>query len=344
MRYYQEMLADGDVPWGRWLQDVERVRAMLAAFIAAQVDEVAFTYSASHGMNLIAQLLRGPGEVLTMADEFPSSSLPWIQQGHRVRFVESRDRGVIPVEDIARAVTPETRVIVTSYVQYATGFRQDLQRLGRLCRDRALLFVVDASQAMGAFPVDVGRCGIDALVFSGYKWTMAGYGVAGLFVAKRLLDPARLPVAGWFGAREPMRLLNDRVDPKPGAAALEVGCPHFAGILALGGALELLASIGPRAIESRLHALTDHLQAELARRGLRIVSPASRRQRAAITLVATPRPQAIVEALSRQGILTAARGSGIRISVHVFNTVDDIDRCVNALATLAGNTNGALIE
>ncbi len=331
MRFYEEMLAEGDVPWGRWLDEVEEVRAKLARLIGARRDEIAFTYSSSHGMNLVAQLVRVSGVVLTMADEFPSSSLPWLQQGRRVQFVPSREHGVIPIVDIARRVTPETRIVVTSWVQYATGFRQDLTELGRLCRDHGLLLVVDASQAMGILPIDVRTSGIDALVFSGYKWTMAGYGVAGLFVAKHLLDPTHFPVAGWFGAREPMRLLNDRVEAKDSAAGLEVGCPHFAGIFALGAALALLDSLGTADIAARIHALTEHLLAKLTSAGLEVASPAHRTQRAGITVVAVDRPAEIAEQLARRGILVATRGRGLRISVHVFNTFEDIDRCVDAL-------------
>jgi len=92
----------------------------------------------------------------------------------------SRDRGIIDLNDIQKSITTDTRVLVTSFVQFATGFRQDLAALGRLCRERNLLFVVDATQGMGVFPIDVVNCGIDFLVFSVYKWAQAGYGVGGL--------------------------------------------------------------------------------------------------------------------------------------------------------------------
>jgi len=166
-RYYDEMADHGDVAWDTWLCQTEQVRDRLAHFIHAEARSIAFTYSTSHGINLIAGILDHCGDVLCPADEFPSCTLPWLQQRYRVHFVPSRDHGVIDLDDLQRSLTAETRVLVTSYVQFATGFRQDLVSLGRLCRELKLVFVVDATQGMGVFPINVVDSSIDFLVFSG---------------------------------------------------------------------------------------------------------------------------------------------------------------------------------
>jgi len=168
------------------------------------------------------------------ADEFPSCTLPWLQQGYRVDFVCSRDRGLIDLTDIEKSITANTRILVTSFVQFATGFRQNLVALGRLRRDRNMALVVDATQGMGVFPIDVTNSDIDFLVFSGYKWAQAGYGIGGLYVAPRFLKPTSFRVAGWWSVRDPEAVVNDRLYLKQTAAALEVGCPRFAGIFAFG--------------------------------------------------------------------------------------------------------------
>ena len=191
------MAEHGDIPWESWLCQAEQIREKLATLVNAQARGVAFTYSTSHGMNLIAGMLGHCGDVLCPADEFPSCTLPWLQQRYRVDFVCSRDRGIIDLNDIQKSITTDTRVLVTSFVQFATGFRQDLAALGRLCRERNLIFVVDATQGMGVFPIDVVNCGIDFLVFSGYKWAQAGYGVGGLYLAPRFVNPTSFPIAGW---------------------------------------------------------------------------------------------------------------------------------------------------
>ena len=97
-RYYDEMLQHGDIFYDRWLTQVEEVREKLAHLLHAQANQLAFTYSSSHGMNLVAQILAIRGEVLTPADEFPSATLPWLQQRYDVRFVPSREHGIIDLK------------------------------------------------------------------------------------------------------------------------------------------------------------------------------------------------------------------------------------------------------
>jgi hypothetical protein len=143
-----------------------------------------------------------------------------------------------------------------------------------------------------------------------------------------------VPVAGWWSARDPEAVINDRLDLKEAAAVFEVGCPHFAGIFALGGALELLAEIGPRHVEQRVIELTDHLHVRLATAGFEIASPRERTRRAGITIVRSDRAAAVVEALAQAGIIVSARGAGIRVSVHIFIVERDIDRFVAALQAL----------
>ena len=331
IRYYEEMASQGDLPWDRWLAEVETVRGKTANFIGANPEEIAFTFSSSHGMNLVAQMFGSEGEILTLADEFPSSTLPWLQQRSTMRFIESDPAGLLPMRKIEHAISPETRVIVTSSVQYRTGFYQDLIALGQLCHDRHILLAVDASQSIGAIPLDVHDARIDALVFSGYKWTMAGYGIAVIYLAKQHIQSDRFPIAGWLSARQPELLINNELDLKNTAAALEVGCPNFAGIFSLGAALDLLVKIGPSHIEARIHELTDYLHDALHNRNFEIASPSDRCDRAGITIVVVQNPEEVVKALTQRNILTAARGRGVRVSLHIFNTFEDVDRFVEAL-------------
>jgi len=334
-RYYDEMAEYGDVAWESWLSQAEQIREKIAASVNAEVRSIAFTYSTSHGMNLIAGMLDRSRDVLCPADEFPSCTLPWLQQRYRVDFVSSRERGVIDLDDIRKSITANTRVLVTSFVQFATGFRQDLVALGRLCEERNLTFVVDATQGMGVFPIDVVNSGIDFLVFSGYKWAQAGYGVGGLYVAPRFLNPTSFPVAGWWSVRDPEAVVNDRLDLKETAAALEVGCPHFAGIFALGAALTLFEEIGKPRIEERIHELTDRLHGRLDAERLNVASPLKREQRSGITIIEMRDAPDIVKRLAERKIIVSARGKGLRVSVHIFNNFDDIDRLIAALREVA---------
>jgi selenocysteine lyase/cysteine desulfurase len=190
-RYYREMLEEGDRPWPSWIEHVEAVRMRAAALLHADADEIAFTFSSSHAFSLFAPLVGPPAHVVAMRDEFPSATLPFLQYGDEVTFVESRPDTTIPLDAIEASLTPRTRAVVTSSVMYATGFRQDLSALGELCRCRGVRLLVDATQSVGVVPVDVKADCIDALAFSGYKWTMAGYGIgASCCGARTCLWPA----------------------------------------------------------------------------------------------------------------------------------------------------------
>ena len=133
-------------------------------------------------------------------------------------------------------------------------------------------------------------------------------------------------------------VINDRLDLKETAAALEVGCPHFAGIFALGAALALFEKIGPRHIEERIHELTDYLHQRLDQQGLHVASPRHREQRSGITIVEMCNAPDVVKHLAEKKIIVSARGKGLRVSVHIFNNFDDIDRLIIGLRELTSMT------
>ncbi|MFB3133411.1 MAG: aminotransferase class V-fold PLP-dependent enzyme [Rhodothermales bacterium] len=334
-RYYDEAHTQADVLWDEWLDRAEHVRAQTARFLNADPDEIAFLPNSSLGLNLAAHLFDGEGDVLTTEDEFPSGTLPWLQRGHAVRFLPTDDEGGVSTEAIAEAVETQTRRLVTSSVQYQTGFRHDLAALGCLCRARDLTFIVDATQGVGAFPLDVRRQQIDVLVFSGYKWATAGYGIAVLYIRKDLLASRALPMVGWRSARTPYALVNDRLDLAAHTTTLELGHPLFPGIFALGGALRLFEEIGSDQITARVHALTAYLHRRLAEHHLTILSTQDPAHRSGITMLGVEDPQQVVDELKAQNIFVAARGRGIRVSLHFYNNHDDVDCFVNALTRVS---------
>lgn len=331
--YYAEALAHGDAYWENWLERMESARAALAGLIGAAPRELAFTLNTSHGMSLVAGALKGRGAVLTMQDEFPSSTLPWLNAGHKVRFVEPKDRRY-PPELIEKALTKDVKVLVTSYVQYRTGFRQDLAAIGRLCRRRGVIFVVNATQALGAMPVDVKKAGIDFMVFSCFKWTMAGYGAAGLYASSKWLGRVRFPEAGWRSVQVPETMDNAARRMKSAASAAEAGCMHFPSIFALGAAARLLGGLGVENIQRRIFALNDHLEAGLRRLGASVATPLERDCRSGITIIRMKNPAEAVARLERMGIMTAARGEGVRVSLHFYNNRADLDRLLAGLKRL----------
>jgi selenocysteine lyase/cysteine desulfurase len=335
-RYLEEIHAHGDAKWDEWVDRAEGVRRNLARALKAAPEEIAFLSNSSAGMNLIAEMFGREGEVLTMAGDFPSVTLPWLLRGYPVRFLPCRADGSVTLEEIDEAIGRKTKYLVVSHVQFATGFRQDLEGLGGVARSRGLRLVLDATQGFGAFPVDVERSSADALVFSGYKWLTAGYGIAPLYVKRELLQSLTPPAAGWRSAKAPYELKSDRLDLTDEARGLELGHMPFAGIFALGGALRLVDEIGVDHIEARIQDLTEYLHQSMDREGIPLQSPRERKYRSGITVLGVPDPPTVAEKLMEKNIFVAARRNGLRVALHFYNNHEDIERFTIAMRHVLG--------
>ena len=332
-RFYDEMLTGGDSYWDEWLERMEQTRIKLADLINAEPVEVAFAQNTSHAMSIVASMLKNEGEVITMYDEFPSSTYPWLQNGVKLHFVNPVN-GIYNLEDIERSINPHTRILVTSYVQYNTGFRQDLEALGILCKKKNLIFVINATQGMGSMPIDVRKFQADFLVFTGLKWTFAGYGVGGIYVNKKWFDKLNYPAAGWRSAKNPELMNNQVLDLKKNASEIELGCMNFPNIFALGGGLDLLKSLGQNAVFERIMELNNYIEKRFDEEKIPIASLRDKKYRSGITIVKADNAKEIVTKLYQKKIFVSARGEGIRVSVHIFNNYDDIDKLITELKPL----------
>ncbi len=328
--YYRAVYDQGDLGWPDWRQRVESIRGQVARFLGASPEDVAFLGNASAALNVAAELAP-PGEVLTGAREFPSVTMPWIVRDRRVRFVEDAGDGALTPEAVEAAISKETRVLALSHVQYASGARLDLEALSALCRQRGVMFVCDATQSFGAFPLDVHKIKPAVLVFSGYKWACAGYGVAGLYISPELRAWKAPPLAGWRSAESPYDLECQAPAFSGDARALELGHPPVPGVFTLGGALEVTTEVGIDRIAERIHTLVDQLHAGLDQRGLAIDSPRARDRRSGITMVPVGDPERIREYLEQKRIFVSIRGGKLRVSLHLFNHETDVERLLKAL-------------
>ena len=329
-RYYNLMTADGDIHWDDWLGQREQVRKKVAAFINAEPDEVALTTNTSSGMNVIVDALETRGEVISNELEFPVSTLPWMNRRIPVHFVKAVD-GKIKIEDIQRKMDQLSGVISISHVQFSNGFRMNLEELGRAKRDHAL--VVNASQSAGVFEIDVKRMRIDALCSTGHKWMLSGYGSGFVYLSRELLRQSKPHSIGWLSLQEPYDMKNDELHLRHDAAArTELGCPHFAGMFALGASVELLTSVGIRNIQERALALNTLLTGRLADEGWDVLSPIDyEHERSAETLVAAREPAVLANKLAKEKIVVTQKPQGIRVATDFFNNEADIDRLIEAL-------------
>jgi selenocysteine lyase/cysteine desulfurase len=275
--------------------------------------------------------------VLSSDLEFPGVTLPWIHRGIPVHLLPAVE-GIVRLESFSLAGAPRAATIALSHVEFSNGCRQDLEALGRVKAHRHL--VVSGSQSVGAFPVDVRRCQVDALACAGHKWLCAGYGAGFFYVSRELLARRRPRMVGWLSVEHPFAFDNRRVQVLPTSRRHELGCPSFAPIFALGAAIEYLTGIGIDAIAARVLELNMYLTARLSREGFEVLSPGGE-HRSGQTLVALPDPHQATEYLHERGILVTRKREGVRVSTHFFNNEEDIEACVAALVEHRDSTGSA---
>jgi selenocysteine lyase/cysteine desulfurase len=328
--YYEQMRNDGDVHWDDWLAKREEVRAQVARFINAEPDEIGFTTNTSSGMNLIVDALEKHGEVVSCDLEFPVTTIPWMHRRIPVHLVNSVD-GVVHAEDMRDALNTRTGILSLSYVQFSNGFRSNLEELAELKGGHAL--VINASQAAGAFEIDVKRMKIDALCATGHKWMRSGYGSGFVYLSRSLQATSHPRAIGWLSVQDPYAMRNSEVHLRHTLSARsEPGCPHFAGIFALGASVEMMQSIDLRHIEARVLDLNRRLTSRLSEAGWKVLSPLQNEDhRSAETLVAAENPPEVISKLALQKVFVTEKPQGFRVATDFFNNEDDIERLVEAL-------------
>ena len=328
LRYYDELAGFADFSWNRWIARREEVRRKVASFIHAKPDEIAFTSSTSHGMNLIAELISCEGEVLTNTMEFPATTIPWIYRRAKLKFLKP-NRGIISIDQLKQNLSPRIKTILTSFVQFQNGSRQDLAALGKIKGNR--FFVVNATQGFGYLPIDVKRAKIDFLTTNSYKWLMAGYGGGILYVNRKWIRKFKPSSAGWRSAPDPEAFDNRHAFLKQEASRYEYGCPPFPHIFAIGAAIEYLSEIGISNVWKRIYALTHFLIDQLQKSGFKILSPLEPSFRSGIVVFSVKNPEKLTNQLLAKRIYVSARGGGIRVAPHIYNTEEEIKRLIQVL-------------
>ena len=319
-------------------REVERVRARAATLLGAHQDEIAFVKNTTEGLGIVAAGLdwqRGD-EIVTCDLEYPSNVYPWWSlRGRGVETVMLRSRnGRLALETVEDALSsPRTRMLAISSVEFASGARNDLQALGRMCRERGVLFCVDAIQSVGCFPIDVEECGIDFLSADGHKWMLSVEGCGIFFCSKRVQDLITPRVIGWRSVQDNKNFDTYHMELQQSAGRFEEGTPNTPGIFGLGAAIDLLLELGVPAIGERVLTLTDRLVEGLRARGAELRSPREPGEASGIVSFSIPGETAseTVSRLRAKKIFVIERRGGVRASPHFYNSEDEIDRLLAAL-------------
>jgi selenocysteine lyase/cysteine desulfurase len=320
-----------------WEDRAEEARKQAARLLSCRQSEIAFVKNTTEGLNLFARGLkwrRGDNVVLPRV-EFPANVYPWLglkDQGVRLKFVADRG-GRILLEDIEKAIDPRTRLVTISFVEFGSGFRNDLAALGKLCRRRGIYLVVDGIQGVGALKINVRKCMIDALSCGGHKWLLAPQGTGLFYCSSRVLDELRHPMPGWMSVVGWTNYYEFEYNLWPTSRRYESAQKNFMGITGLLESLKLINELGIGDIEKRIIAITDRLCERLQARGFTVFSPRGKGEKSGIVSFIPGKHNAgkVCRHLLGQGFVTASRNGRIRVSPHYYNTFGEIDRLVRAL-------------
>jgi selenocysteine lyase/cysteine desulfurase len=298
----------------------------------AEPSEIAFTKNTSEGISTFANGLDWqPGdEVVSIEGEFAANFYPWKaleKRGVVLRLVPAEE-GRVSQEAILGALTSRTRVVAVSFVQYLSGFRLDLEKLGQACAAHGCLLFVDGIQGLGAFPVDVKSARIAGLAADSHKWMLGPEGSALLYVSRWVMEKITPREIGWTTVRHWSDFSRRDLSWRDDARRYECGTLNTVGVYGLGAAVNLLLEVGIPNIAGRVLDLTDRLRGGLLAQGHSVFGPHAREGASGIVSF-VPRQggaERLLERFLAHRVQVAARLGMVRISPHFYNTEEEIDR------------------
>lgn len=305
-------------------------KEQLGLIINASHQRIGFVNNTSDGLNILANGIdwKSGDRILLNDSEFPTNVVPFLnlrRLGVEIDFVPTKN-GDFSLDDIQRLITPKTRLLSISFVQFLSGVKTDLVRLGELCRNSGVLFCVDAIQGVGAVPIDVQASQIDFLSCGGHKWMLGMMGLGFIYLTEEMQSRLTQPYFGWTSNKNYFSNLFDyRLDPDDSARRYENGGQNNAGIVALGASAVLLNEVGIENIHQRLLMLTERIFHFADSNGIEIITPRESLKRAGIVTLKIPGAEKIFAALQEQKIIISLREGLLRISPHFYNTEDEMD-------------------
>jgi selenocysteine lyase/cysteine desulfurase len=321
---------------------LQRARQAAARMIGAEADEIALGGNTSFGLNLAALSLPvEPGRcVVASAGEFPSNVYPWMREHLGGARLELVDADALGRPDEARLMERLDRgdvgVFALSAVQFATGYRADLEHWGRFCRERGIFFVVDAIQALGAVPLDVRAMQIDVLACGGHKWLCAPFGTGFAYVRRELQESIEPRVIGWSSMQASADLaavIDYHFEFYPDARRYEVATLPLQEFAGFAESLELLLEVGTKRIATHVDGLVMRLARGLgALPGMQVLSDLAPERRAGILALGSTDVEATAQALAAGGVTAVVREGAVRLAPHLYNTEAEMDRVIEILA------------
>jgi selenocysteine lyase/cysteine desulfurase len=324
-----------------WLKKENAIRSQLQALLnAPSANDIALVKNTSEALSFVAFGLpwQAGDNIVSSNEEFPSNRLPW--QALAERGVEFREADLhsaeTPEDALFALVDGNTRLLTISSIQFASGLRMDLARIGEFCRQRDILFCIDAIQSLGAVQFDVQAYHADFVMADGHKWMFGPEGLGLFYTNPTARDRLKLSQYGWHMMKDTHNYENLPWEIHPGARRFECGSPNMLGIHALSASLSLLLETGMATVEALVLERSDYLRDAIsANDELILLSERHSRLKSGIVNFKHRHieNEVLYKHLQKNGVVCALRGGGIRFSAHFYNTLAELDRAL-ALATV----------
>lgn len=322
-----------------WLKQEKRLRQQLQELLnASSVNDIALVKNTSEALSFVAYGLnwQAGDNIVSSNEEFPSNRIVWQSLANQgVSFREADLSGMETPEDALFALVDEhTRLITISSVQFASGLRLDIDRIGRFCQQHDILFCLDAIQSLGAVQFDVQKCQADFVMADGHKWMLGPEGLGVFYSSPAARAQLKLTQYGWHMIKNTHNYENKPWDIHPTAQRFECGSPNMLGIHAFSASLSLLLEIGMETIELQVLANANYLiDAIQVAPYLELLSTEKIALQSGIVLFKHNRisNSTLYTHLQKNHVVCAMRGDGIRFSAHFYNSTDELDKVITLI-------------
>ncbi|MGY6278265.1 aminotransferase class V-fold PLP-dependent enzyme [Methylomonas sp. MgM2] len=345
IRFAEQNCRYGSHFYPDWLKKESELRRQLQTLINAPSSaDIALVKNTSEALSFVAYGLawQAGDNIVTSDEEFPSNRLPW--QSLADQGVELRQAAISntdsPEEALFALVDGHTRLLTVSSIQFASGLRLDLERIGDFCKQRGILFCIDAIQSIGAVQFDVQAYQADFVMADGHKWMFGPEGLGVFYSTPEARERLKLTQYGWHMMKNTHNYENKPWEAHPTARRFECGSPNMVGIHALSASLSLLLEQGMETTESLVIERGDYLKESIAtNKNLVLLSERNARLKSGIVVFKhrTIPNEVLYEYLQKNGVVCAMRGGGIRFSPHFYNTYEEMKQAVQLASNFDSN-------
>jgi selenocysteine lyase/cysteine desulfurase len=320
-------------PWETWVERYEATRNAFANFIHANPDEVAIVTSVSAGINGIASALstRGRRKVVMGEFEFPTMGQVWLGQGVRgfdVQFAKGQGNS-LPAAAYEQLIDRDTLIVPLTHVCFKNGFRADVSTITQMAHNSGALVMLDDYQDCGTRPVDVKGMNLDFYLTGTLKYLLGPPGLAFLYVRRELIQSLAPTVTGWFGQANPFAYDPQRFELALTARRFESGSPSVPNVYGAIRGFQMLEEIGLEEVAGHVKALAQALQDRVCELGFLTKTPAG--SAGPLVVLQGHDSAQLLQVLAQNGIVASNRLDGLRISFHVYNTLDDVNAVIEVL-------------